>query len=456
MIGRSFGPYRIDEALGQGGMGQVYRAFDTRLGRPVAFKVLDPKFTADPERRRRFLQEARAACAVNHPAIAQIYDVGEESDRAWIVLELVDGSTVRDLIARGEIDLLGAIDIGIQIAEGLARAHETGIVHRDIKAENVMVTRDGHAKILDFGLAKLLDSRLDTPAPSEDERSRMETIAETQAGLVLGTIGYMSPEQARGRAVDHRSDLFSLGVLIYEMVSGQRPFTGASPVDTLHAIAFEEIRPLTTIRENVPASVQRVVARCLRKRPEDRYESAREVARDLAGIRREIETGVSTPVPLADRLREEWAALRERTPAELAWPLGIAVGAVALLVFLLWRDESPLSSLVLLAIVTAIAWRRVRNRNRVLLGRFAHRAAKIPQVRAIVQRGTTAVVAIDPAPAAVYVRLHALLEQVNRKMFYGPPYALEIRDDLGDDRVTGVLRSGAALYVRETAPERRS
>lgn len=452
MLGRSFGPYRIDEALGQGGMGQVYRAFDTRLGRPVAFKVLDPRFTADPERRRRFLQEARAACAVNHPAIAQVYDVGEESDRAWIVLELVDGSTVRDLISRGELDVRGAVEIGIQVAEGLARAHEAGIVHRDIKAENVMVTRDGHAKILDFGLAKLLDPRLDTPESSADERSRMETVAETQAGLVLGTIGYMSPEQARGQAVDHRSDLFSLGVLVYEMVSGQRPFTGSSPVDTLHAIAYEELRPLTTIRENAPPSVQRVVARCLRKRPEDRYATAREVARDLQSIRRELDTGISAPVPLAERLREEWAALRERTPAELAWPVGIALGAVALLLFLLWRDESPLSSLVLLVIAGATAWRRVRNRNRILLGRFAHRAAKIPQVRAIVQRGTIAVVTIDPSPAGVYVRLNALLDEVNRRMFYGPPYTLEIREDSGEEPIQTLLRSGAALYVREVPP----
>ena len=219
----------------------------------MALKFLPAEFTRDPERKRRFFQEARAASAVNHPAIAQIYDVDEVDGAAFIVMELVAGKTVRKLLENRELDLLGALEIGQQVAGGLARAHEAGIVHRDIKAENMMVTPDGHAKILDFGLAKLLEPPgAARESPSAEDISHLETLARTQAGMVLGTLRYMSPEQARGLAVDHRSDIFSLGIVIYEMVTGQAPFTGNSPVDTLHAIAFEETRPVTALRRTCP------------------------------------------------------------------------------------------------------------------------------------------------------------------------------------------------------------
>ncbi len=254
MIERTIRHYEVEEPLGKGGMGVVYRAKDTRLGRPVALKLLPAEFTRDPDRKARFIQEARAAAAVNHPAIAQIYDVDEDESGVFIAMELVPGKTVKALIQGRELDLLGALEVGLQVAGGLHKAHEAGIVHRDIKPENVIVTPDGHAKILDFGLAKLMEPQSGSP----DEISHMETLAKTQAGMVLGTLRYMSPEQARGQVVDHRSDIFYFGVLLYEMVTGQLPFSGSTPLDTLHAIAFEETRPVSQLRANLPPSLQRV------------------------------------------------------------------------------------------------------------------------------------------------------------------------------------------------------
>ena len=224
MIGETIKHYQIEELLGKGGMGVVYRARDTRLGRPVALKVLPPEFTRDePERKARFLREARAASAVNHPAIAQIYDVDEGERGLFIAMELVEGRTVQALVQARELDALGAIEIAHQVAGGLQKAHEAGIVHRDIKPENVIVT-PGRARQdprLRPGQAASSPTRR-----RQDGISQMETLAKTQAGFVLGTLRYMSPEQARGQAVDHRSDIFSLGVLLYEMVTGQLPFSG--------------------------------------------------------------------------------------------------------------------------------------------------------------------------------------------------------------------------------------
>ena len=248
MIGQTLKHYEIQEQLGKGGMGVVYRARDTRLGRPVALKVLAPEFTKDADRKSRFFQEAKAASAISHPAIAQVYDFDEGPEGLFIVMELVEGQTVKALIQGRELDLLGSLEIAMQVASGLQKAHEAGIVHRDIKPENVIVTPDGHAKILDFGLAKLLEPTEPTNAPSGEELSHMETLAKTQAGFVLGTLRYMSPEQARGQPIDHRSDIFSLGVVLYEMVTGQQPFDGATALDTLHALAFEETRSQMFLR----------------------------------------------------------------------------------------------------------------------------------------------------------------------------------------------------------------
>ena len=213
MIGKTLKHFKVEELLGKGGMGVVYRARDVRLDRPVAIKVLKPDLTADRDRQRRFLQEARAASAVTHPAIAQIYDVDEVEGVTFIAMEFVEGQTVRQLITNRELDLLGAIEIALQVSEGLNRAHKANIVHRDIKSDNIMVTRDGHAKLLDFGLAKLLDPMKETPIKdSTKDLTHTATFSQTQPGTILGTVAYMSPEQARGQQVNQSSDVFSMGL----------------------------------------------------------------------------------------------------------------------------------------------------------------------------------------------------------------------------------------------------
>jgi len=448
MVGRTLGHYRIDGPLGKGGMGEVWRAVDVRLNRPVALKVLAAPFVADTERRARFVQEAQAACAVNHPAIAQIYDVDEADGTTFIAMELVEGRTVRQLIENRELDVAGSVEIALQVAQGLSKAHEAGIVHRDIKADNVMVTPDGHAKILDFGLAKLHATE-ELAGAGADERSAMATVAATQAGMVLGTIGYMSPEQARAQPVDHRSDLFSLGVVLYEMVAGTRPFAGETPLDTLYAIAFEETRPITTVRPHLPPGLQRVVGRCLRKKPDERYRDARELIGDLEIVQREIESGISASVPLATRLLDEWRALRERGPGE--WALPAAVGGLALagVVFLIATGRISLGGLLAFGLFGLLIARRLKNRGRRLLRRFVARVAKMPEVRAVACRERAVTVVVDSAPARTYVRIHALLERVNDRMFWGEPFTVAVRDDLDEDGERRVLRGGGVLYVRD-------
>jgi len=453
MIGQTLKHYAVEEQLGKGGMGVVYRARDTRLGRPVALKVLPPEFGEDEGRKSRFLQEARAASAVNHPAIAQVYDVDEGPEGLFIAMELVEGQTVKALIQARELDLLGSLEIAMQVASGLQKAHEAGIVHRDIKPENVVVTPDGHAKILDFGLAKLLEPSQPTSAPSADELSHMETIAKTQAGFVLGTLRYMSPEQARGQAVDHRSDIFSLGVLLYEMVTGQLPFSGATPLDTLHAIAFEETRPVTAIRPNIPPSLQRVVTRCLRKKAQDRYPDARELLADLKTVQKEVESGVSSKVPLGVRLQEHWDSLRSRTPGEWLLPMTVAVAvlAVILLMALGSRGEEggiP-GTLIFFGIAGLFVWRRSRNRRIRLARRAAKKISRMEEVYLIALHGMRLTVLADQARARTYVRVNAIVDAVNSSMFYGEPFSVVVRDEVSPEDHQSLLTGPGILYVRD-------
>src|SRR5437588_5592582 len=261
-------------------MGEVYRATQSSLGRPVAVKVLTAQFAADPERLRRFEQEARAASALNHPNIISIYDVGREGATAFIAMEFVDGKTLRSLLDQGALPIKRALNIAAQVAEGLAKAHAAGIVHRDLKPENVMVTRDGFVKILDFGLAKL------APSPAAvSEATVSNAVPGTNPGMVMGTAGYMSPEQARGTAVDFRSDIFSFGSVLYEMVTGKRPFKGESSAQTMAAIIEDDPPPISELNPKVPAPLRWIIERCLAKDPEDRYASTRDLARDLASVR---------------------------------------------------------------------------------------------------------------------------------------------------------------------------
>ncbi|HET7452392.1 MAG TPA: protein kinase [Thermoanaerobaculia bacterium] len=274
--GTRLGPYEIVSTLGAGGMGEVYRARDTRLGRDVAIKVLPEEFAGDPERLRRFEGEARSASALSDPHIVTVYDVGEASGVHFFASELVEGSDLRHVIDRGALPVRKALELAEQIASGLAAAHEKGIVHRDLKPENVLLTKSGVAKIADFGLAKLAQSggSQASQLPTSDGR-------QTSAGVVMGTVHYMSPEQARGAAVDFRSDQFAFGTIVYEMLAGRNPFARGSAPQTMAAIIDTEAPPLAEARPDAPEAVAWVVERCLAKNPDERYGSTRDLARDL-------------------------------------------------------------------------------------------------------------------------------------------------------------------------------
>jgi predicted ATPase len=277
--GTKLGPYELIELLGTGGMGEVYRARDARLDRIVAIKILPAAFSADLERLHRFEREARSASALNHPNIVTIYELGQDRSCHYIAMELVEGKTLRELLGSSLLPMRKAIEIAAQIAEGLTKAHEAGITHRDLKPENLMVSHDGFVKILDFGLAKL--------ASSGGGRSDIYNLptSQTAAGLVLGTVGYMSPEQVSGDGLDFRSDQFSLGLVIYEMVTGKRAFQRSTAAETLVAVLREPAEPIAIQNRDAPAPLCWVIERCLAKEPEKRYVSTRDLARELAAIR---------------------------------------------------------------------------------------------------------------------------------------------------------------------------
>src|SRR6478736_5412010 len=324
MIGRTLAQYRVTASIGAGGMGEVYRATDTRLGRDVAIKVLPAAVAADPERRQRFEQEARSASALNHPNILTVYEVGETDGTTFIAMELVEGKTLRELLAAGEpLPTKRLLDVAVQTAEGLAKAHGSGIVHRDLKPENLMVSKDGYVKILDFGLAKLTE----TVAPDSSVLPTM--IGATEPGTVMGTAGYMSPEQASGQPVDFRSDQFALGAILYEMATGRRAFQRKTGAETLVAIMREEPESLTQLAPKAPAPVRWIVERLLSKDPEERYASTKDLARDLKSVRDHL-SETSTSVSGALEAAEPARARRRgwMVPAALALLLGAALGFV--------------------------------------------------------------------------------------------------------------------------------
>jgi serine/threonine-protein kinase len=286
--GTKLGRYEIRSKIGEGGMGEVYLAEDTQLHRKVALKVLPPQLAANSDRMRRFKQEAQAAAALNHPNIAHIYEIGESDGTNFIAMEFVDGQTLRDAI-HDQTDLRKLLRHLQHVAEGLAKAHAAGIVHRDLKPDNIMITRDGHAKILDFGLAKLIEPQKLSSTSSDMATAIMPQ--QSQPGTVLGTVGYMSPEQAQGRTneIDHRSDIFSFGCMLYEAVTGQKAFAGADAIDTLNKIIREPAPLVSDIRADAPGDLQRIVRRCLAKDPEDRYQTIKDVAIELKELRKEVE-----------------------------------------------------------------------------------------------------------------------------------------------------------------------
>ena len=284
--GTKLGPYEIQSPLGAGGMGEVYRAHDSRLNRNVAIKILPASFSADPDRLQRFALESRATAALNHPNILSIYDIGSDAGQGapYVVSELLEGETLRDRLQNGALISRKAIDYARQIASGLAAAHDKGIVHRDLKPENIFITDDGRAKILDFGLAKFTRPEADNSGDAPTQQ------IATDAGTVMGTVGYMAPEQVRGKAADPRSDIFAFGAILYEMLSGKRAFHGDSPVDTMSAILKEDPPDLSETNRNVSPALERIVRHCLEKSPAERFQSARDVAFNLEAL-----TDISTP-----------------------------------------------------------------------------------------------------------------------------------------------------------------
>src|SRR2546428_6266698 len=267
------GPYRVTGRIGEGGMGAVYRATDTRLGRDVAIKVLTAVTLSDKERLQRFEQEARATGMLNHPNLLTIYDVGNTDGTPFLVSELLQGETLRDRLDRGAIPPRKSVEIALQVAHGLAAAHDKGIVHRDLKPENIYITKEGRVKILDFGIAKL--------SPTGGDAGPKFQMAATEPGIVLGTVGYMSPEQVRGETVDRRSDIFAFGAILYEMLTGSRAFKRDSSIETLSAILKEEPKELVELNPNVAPPLERLVRRCLEKDREQRFQSARDLAFNL-------------------------------------------------------------------------------------------------------------------------------------------------------------------------------
>jgi len=334
--GTKLGSYQIVAPLGAGGMGEVYRARDAKLERDVAIKVLPQHLTADADALARFEREAKAVASLSHPNILAIYDFGAHDGVSYAVTELLEGETLRGRLDGAAIGQKLALDWALQIAKGLSAAHSKGVVHRDLKPENVFVTKDGHVKILDFGLAK----RAETSAP--DEQTSAPTGGHTAAGTVMGTMGYMSPEQLRGMPVDHRSDIFSFGALLYEMLTARRAFQGESTVSTLAAILTTEPAPLSADASGLPRELVRIVSRCMRKQPEKRWQSIADVRIALEEVKQDLDAGrLDAPPASVPPRRRLWI------PVAAA-----ALGAAAMTGLLAWRARP--------AAATADLWRVLR------------------------------------------------------------------------------------------------
>jgi eukaryotic-like serine/threonine-protein kinase len=353
--GSKLGPYEILGQIGAGGMGEVYRAKDPRLGREVAIKVLPASFSQDADRLRRFEQEAKAAGVLNHPNITAVYDIGtNQSDGApYVVQELLEGETLRSNLAGGKPSQRKALEYAAQIAQGLAAAHDKGIVHRDLKPENLFVTKEGRVKILDFGLAKLTQvegsSSMATNLPTETKG--------TEPGVVLGTLGYMSPEQVRGRPADSRSDIFSFGAILYELLSGKRAFHGDSAADTMSAILKEDPPDLSVTNQSISPGVERIVRHCLEKNPEQRFQSARDLAFDIETLSGTSASSLAGPATVA----------AGHTPAKLPARAALALAVLALPIagYLLGKRNVP-------AEAAAPSYRQLTfRRGRISAARFA-------------------------------------------------------------------------------------
>src|SRR6478736_3219919 len=334
LVGHTIGHYKISKRIGTGGMGDVYLATDVTAGRKAALKILPSGFTGDAERLKRFQQEAHAVVALNHPNILTVYEIGEDHSTHYIASELIEGETLRQRLMRGRIEVSEAVDVAIQVANALVAAHDAGIVHRDIKPENIMLRPDGYVKVLDFGIAKLAEQQVPLTTPREEAL----LLVETNLGSILGTVRYMSPEQARGAPVDKRTDIWSLGVVLYEVVTGHVPFAGETPKEVMSAILEKEPPPLTSYNKQTPAELQQIISKTLRKDRSERYQSAGEMLEALQSLRRSMEFKTalerSTKAPLWLR----W------TRSPIASVLLLLVAGLALALPFYWhRNLTPIS-----------------------------------------------------------------------------------------------------------------
>ncbi len=320
MIGKSFSHFKITAKLGEGGMGEVYRAEDTKLGREVAIKVLPAEMADDPERLERFTREAQAIAALNHPNIITIHSVEEAEGLQLLTMELVEGQSLDQVLPATGFGVERLFRLAIQIADALAGAHEKGITHRDLKPANVMVTAQDRVKVLDFGLAKL----------AETEGDEADTQLLTQAGVILGTVPYMSPEQVQGQPVDPRSDIFSFGILLYEMATGERPFRGENPASVISSVLKDQPPPVTELKGGLPNHLGRIVRRCLEKSPQRRFQSAREVQLELEGLEKEM--AMASSVSSVSQIGPQDVPPTATSEATSAKRLAAVVGLVGLLI----------------------------------------------------------------------------------------------------------------------------
>jgi serine/threonine-protein kinase len=353
MVGKQVQQYTFLEKLGAGGMGDIYRAQDTRLNRFVAIKVLTGSTSGDPERRRRFIQEAQSASALNHPNIITIHDIITDGDAQYMVMEHVQGKTLADLIPKGGLRVPQVLKLSMQMTDALQTAHSAGIIHRDLKPGNVMVTDTGLVKVLDFGLAKLTDP---SPVTQQDDATRtMGPAPLTVEGSIIGTVSYMSPEQAQGKKVDTRSDIFSFGVVLYEMITGARAFHSDTTVGTLSAILRDDVRPIAEIAPDVPPRLEQVVTRSLMKSPDDRFQTMKDMHLALGALKHESDSGVlyrsmligpseiQIPAKVPSTVKRPASASSTTAPAGNSKTIMIAVGGVLALAVVggvLWTQKS--------------------------------------------------------------------------------------------------------------------
>ena len=389
MIGTKVSHFEITDKLGEGGMGEVWLARDIRLGRMVALKILPPARAESEDRRRRFEDEARAASALNHPGIAHIYDVGEADGIHFIAMEHVDGESIDHRMARAPLTTAEIVDLGARLADALAAAHGQGVTHRDIKPSNLMITAEGRLKVLDFGLAKL------RPGFGKGG-GEATTQTMTQPGVVMGTVQYMSPEQALGKEADHRSDLFSTGVVLYEMATGRLPFRGSTPTETITEIVRSEPEPVSDLSPATPPELERIIRKCLEKDASSRFQSARELAVDLDNLKRDTESGVTVMAP------------ERRAPSRAAM-VGVAAAAVIMVVvgFMLVRSDlwtsksASIESIAVLPFENGTGDTDIEYLCDGLTESLINTLSQIPELRVISRRSTRAFKDSEEDPQAI-------------------------------------------------------